>query len=234
MNELNLCRSEMLLGEEAMNKLANSHVAVFGVGGVGSYCVEALARIGVGKITIVDDDVFASSNLNRQLYATQSTVGQYKVDIASDRIADINPQCVVTNKRIRYAENTTDQFDFCQYDYVVDAIDTVSAKLLLAQKCHEVNVPVVSCMGTGNKLDPTAFHVADISKTTICPLARVMRRELRKRGINSLKVVYSEEPPLTPTQLETSAKRQTPGSVSFVPPVAGMILASVVIKDLIS
>ena len=223
----------MLLGKEAMEKIAASHVAVFGVGGVGSYCVEALARAGVGKLTIVDDDVFAPSNLNRQLYATQSTVGMYKTDVAEKRVYDINPKCIVTKKRIRYAENTTDMFDFSQFDYVVDAIDTVSAKLLLVQNCKQNGVPVVSCMGTGNKLDPTAFRVVDINDTTVCPLARVMRRELKKRGITSLKVVYSPEKPLTPSQLETSAKRQTPGSVSFVPPVAGMILASVVVKDLI-
>lgn len=233
MDKINLCRAEMLLGAQAMNKLAASRVAVFGIGGVGSYCAEALARMGIGNITIVDDDVVAPSNLNRQLYALQSTVGQPKVDIAAARINDINPDCIVTKKRIRYAENVASDFDMRDYDYVVDAVDTVSAKLLLVQKCHDANVPIVSCMGTGNKLDPTAFRVADISQTTICPLARVMRRELKKRGIATLKVVYSAEPPQVPEQLEVTAKRQTPGSLSFVPPVAGMILASVVVKDLI-
>ncbi len=233
MDKINLCRAEMLLGAQAMNKLAASRVAVFGIGGVGSYCAEALARMGIGNITIVDDDVVAPSNLNRQLYALQSTVGQPKVDIAAARINDINPDCIVTKKRIRYAENVASDFDMRDYDYVVDAVDTVSAKLLLVQKCHDANVPIVSCMGTGNKLDPTAFRVADISQTTVCPLARVMRRELKKRGIATLKVVYSAEPPQVPEQLEVTAKRQTPGSLSFVPPVAGMILASVVVKDLI-
>lgn len=233
MDKINLCRAEMLLGTQAMNKLAASRVAVFGIGGVGSYCAEALARMGIGNITIVDDDVVAPSNLNRQLYALQSTVGQPKVDIAAARINDINPDCIVTKKRIRYAENVASDFDMRDYDYVVDAVDTVSAKLLLVQKCHDANIPIVSCMGTGNKLDPTAFRVADISQTTVCPLARVMRRELKKRGIATLKVVYSAEPPQVPEQLEVTAKRQTPGSLSFVPPVAGMILASVVVKDLI-
>ena len=233
MDKINLCRAEMLLGAQAMNKLAASRVTVFGIGGVGSYCAEALARMGIGNITIVDDDVVAPSNLNRQLYALQSTVGQPKVDIAAARINDINPDCIVTKKRIRYAENVASDFDMRDYDYVVDAVDTVSAKLLLVQKCHDANVPIVSCMGTGNKLDPTAFRVADISQTTVCPLARVMRRELKKRGIATLKVVYSTEPPQVPEQLEVTAKRQTPGSLSFVPPVAGMILASVVVKDLI-
>lgn len=233
MDKINLCRAEMLLGAQAINKLAVSRVAVFGIGGVGSYCAEALARMGIGNITVVDDDVVAPSNLNRQLYALQSTVGQPKVDIAAARINDINPDCIVTKKRIRYAENVASDFDMRDYDYVVDAVDTVSAKLLLVQKCHDANVPIVSCMGTGNKLDPTAFRVADISQTTVCPLARVMRRELKKRGIATLKVVYSAEPPQVPEQLEVTAKRQTPGSISFVPPVAGMILASVVVKDLI-
>lgn len=233
MDKINLCRAEMLLGAQAMNKLAASRVAVFGIGGVGSYCAEALARMGIGNITIVDNDVVAPSNINRQLYALQSTVGQPKVDIAAARINDINPDCIVTKKRIRYAENVASDFDMRNYDYVVDAVDTVSAKLLLVQKCHDANVPIVSCMGTGNKLDPTAFRVADISQTTVCSLARVMRRELKKRGIATLKVVYSAEPPQVPEQLEVTAKRQTPGSLSFVPPVAGMILASVVVKDLI-
>ncbi len=233
MDKINLCRAEMLLGAQAMNKLAASRVAVFGIGGVGSYCAEALARMGIGNITVVDDDVVAPSNINRQLYALQSTVGQPKVDIAAARINDINPDCIVTKKRIRYAENVASDFDMRDYDYVVDAVDTVSAKLLLVQKCHDANVPIVSCMGTGNKLDPTAFRVADISQTTVCPLARVMRRELKKRGIATLKVVYSAEPPQVPEQLEVTAKRQTPGSLSFVPPVAGMFLASVVVKDLI-
>lgn len=227
------CRTEMLLGEQALTKLTNAHVAVFGLGGVGSYCAEALARAGVGALTIVDDDVIADSNINRQLYALTSTVGKYKTDVAAERIADINPTCVVTKKRIRYNETTTNEFGFAKFDYVVDAIDTVASKLLLAELCAKLGVPLVSCMGTGNKLDPTAFRVADVFQTKVCPLAKVMRRELKRRGVNALKVVYSEEEPLTPSQLETTSKRQTPGSVSFVPPVAGMILASVVVKDLI-
>lgn len=227
------CRTEMLLGEQALTTLTNAHVAVFGLGGVGSYCAEALARAGVGALTIVDDDVIADSNINRQLYALTSTVGKYKTDVAAERIVDINPACIVTKKRIRYNETTTNEFDFAKFDYVVDAIDTVASKLLLAEVCAKVGVPLVSCMGTGNKLDPTAFRVADIFQTKVCPLAKVMRRELKRRGVTALKVVYSEEEPLTPSQLETTAKRQTPGSVSFVPPVAGMILASVVVKDLI-
>lgn len=228
-----LCRSEMLLGEEAIAKLAAAHVAVFGLGGVGSYCAEALARGGVGHLTIVDDDVIAESNINRQLYALTSTVGQAKTDVAAARIADINPDCIVTKKRIRYEKSTTNEFDFAEYDYVVDAIDTVTSKLLLAELCFRSDTKEIACMGTGNKLDSTAFRVADVFDTKVCPLAKVMRRELKKRGVTHLKVVYSEEEPLVPMQLEASAKRQTPGSVSFVPPVAGMILASVVIKDLI-
>ncbi len=228
-----LCRSEMLLGDDAIAKLAAAHVAVFGLGGVGSYCAEALARGGVGHLTIVDDDVIAESNINRQLYALTSTVGIAKTDVAAARIADINPDCIVTKKCIRYDKTTTDEFDFAEYDYVVDAIDTVTSKLLLAELCFRSDTKEIACMGTGNKLDPTAFKVVDVFDTKVCPLAKVMRRELKKRGVTHLKVVYSEEEPLVPTQLEASAKRQTPGSVSFVPPVAGMILASVVIKDLI-
>lgn len=227
------CRTEMLLGNDALTKLKNAHVAVFGLGGVGSFCAEALARAGVGALTIVDDDVIAESNINRQLYALTSTVGRLKTDVAAERIADINPDCIVTKKAIRFDKTTTDSFDFDKYDYVVDAIDTVTSKLLLAEICTAQGVPEVASMGTGNKLDPTAFRVADVSETKICPLAKVMRRELKKRGITALKVVYSEEEPLVPAQLETSARHQTPGSVSFVPPVAGMILASVVIKGLI-
>lgn len=227
------CRTEMLLGNDALTKLKNAHVAVFGLGGVGSFCAEALARAGVGALTIVDDDVIAESNINRQLYALTSTVGRLKTDVAAERIADINPDCIVTKKAIRFDKTTTDSFDFDKYDYVVDAIDTVTSKLLLAEICAAQGVQEVASMGTGNKLDPTAFRVADVFETKICPLAKVMRRELKKRGITALKVVYSEEEPLVPAQPETSARRQTPGSVSFVPPVAGMILASVVIKGLI-
>ena len=227
------CRMEMLVGADALNKLNNSHVAVFGVGGVGCYTVEALARAGVGKLTIVDDDVFAVSNINRQLYATHSTLGKDKVTVACERIADINPNCQVNALKLRFDAQTASQFDFAQFHYVVDAIDTVTSKLLLAKLCHHANTPIISCMGTGNKLDATAFEVADIYKTSVCPLAKVMRKELKALGIPSLNVVYSKEIPQTPTQLETSNKRQTPSSISFVPPVAGLILAGEVVKDLI-
>lgn len=230
---MNLIREEMLIGADAVAKLANSHVAVFGLGGVGSFCVEALARAGVGTLTLVDDDVIDDSNVNRQLFALTDNVGCAKTDVAAQRVAAINPQCVVTKKQIRYQQNTADQFDLTKFDYVVDAIDTVTSKLLLAELCFRQNVPIVSCMGTGNKLDPTAFAVADVFQTKVCPLAKVMRRELKKRGVTKLKVVYSPEETIVPQQLYNSAKRQTPGSVSFVPPVAGMILAGEVIKDII-
>ena len=227
------CRMQMLVGEQALQKLNNSHVAVFGIGGVGCHTVEALARAGVGKITLVDDDVFAPSNVNRQLYALQSTIGQRKVDVAMSRIADINPNCQVDARCVRFDAQTANQFDFSQFHYVVDAIDTVTSKLLLVKLCNDVGTPIISCMGTGNKLDATAFEVADIFQTSVCPLAKVMRKELKALGISKLKVVYSKEVPQTPTQLETSNKRQTPSSISFVPPVAGLILAGEVIKDLI-
>ena len=227
------CRMEMLLGADALQKLQNSHVAVFGIGGVGCYTVEALARAGVGALTLVDDDVFATSNINRQLFALHSTLGQAKVAVAKERIADINPNCNVQAVKLRFDATTATQFDFAQFDYVVDAIDTVTSKLLLAKLCHQANTPIISCMGTGNKLDPTAFEVADIFQTSVCPLAKVMRKELKALGIPSLKVVYSKEVPQTPTQLESSNKRQTPSSISFVPPVAGLILAGEVVKDII-
>lgn len=227
------CRMEMLVGAEALNKLNSCHVAVFGIGGVGCYTVEALARAGVGKLTIVDDDSFATSNVNRQLYALQSTIGQSKVEVAKGRIADINPNCQVDARKVRFDGQSCGQFDFAQFDYVVDAIDTVTSKLLLAKLCFDVSTPIISCMGTGNKLDPTAFEVADIFQTSVCPLAKVMRKELRALGVDKLKVVYSKEVPQTPTQLETSNKRQTPSSISFVPSVAGLILAGEVVKDLI-
>ena len=227
------CRMEMLVGAEALNKLNSCHVAVFGIGGVGCYTVEALARAGVGKLTIVDDDSFATSNVNRQLYALQSTIGQSKVEVAKGRIADINPNCQVDTRKVRFDGQSCGQFDFAQFDYVVDAIDTVTSKLLLAKLCFDVGTPIISCMGTGNKLDPTAFEVADIFQTSVCPLAKVMRKELRALGVDKLKVVYSKEVPQTPTQLETSNKRQTPSSISFVQSVVGLILAGEVVKDLI-
>ncbi len=228
------CRMQMLVGEQAMEKLKNSHVAVFGIGGVGSYTVEALARAGVGGLTLVDDDCFAPSNVNRQLYALQSTIGKSKVAVAKERIADINPHCKVNALQLRFDSATASQFDFGKFHYVVDAIDTVTSKLLLVELCYKCNTPVLSCMGTGNKLDATAFQVADIYKTSVCPLAKVMRKELKARNIPSLKVVYSQEVPQIPSQLEVSTKRQTPSSISFVPSVAGLILAGEVIKDLMA
>ena len=227
------CRTEMLIGSQAVERLRNKRVAVFGLGGVGSYAAEALVRAGVGRITLVDDDVIAESNLNRQLYALHSTLGKAKTDVAKSRILDINPDCDVNALKLRFDNNTAQNFDFALFDYVVDAIDTVTSKLLLVELCNRVNTPIISCMGTGNKLDATAFEVADISQTSVCPLAKVMRRELKKRGIERLKVVYSKEQPITPEQFEQTSKRQTPASISYVPSVAGLILAGEVIKDLI-
>ena len=237
MVEENFVRTAMLIGEESVKKLNNSSVCVFGVGGVGGYCAEALARSGVGKITVVDNDKIAVSNINRQIIATFSTVGELKVDAVKKRLLDINPKINVTALPDFFGTETADKYDFSSFDYVVDAIDTVSAKLLLAEKCNAVGVKLISAMGAGNKLDPTAFKVADISKTSVCPLAKVMRRELKKRGISHLKVVYSEEQPATPiaglNPEKNTVRRQTPSSISFVPPVVGMIIASEVIKDLI-
>ncbi len=227
------CRTEMLLGKSALERLNNAHVAVFGLGGVGSYAAEALARAGVGSLTVVDDDVIAESNINRQLYALHSTLGQAKAEVAKLRIKDINPRCRVTALKIRFDNTTAEQFDFSVYDYVVDAIDTVTSKLLLAVLCKQADTPIICCMGTGNKLDAAAFEVADINKTSVCPLAKVMRRELKRRGVENVKVVYSKEIPLTPTDLELSSKRETPGSMPYVPSAAGLLLSGEVIKDLI-
>ena len=229
-------RTQLLLGAEAMEKLHNSRVAVFGIGGVGGYTVEALARSGVGALDLIDDDKVCLTNLNRQIIATRSTVGQYKVDVAAQRIHDIDPDIRVTTHRCFFGPETQDQFDFTQYDYVVDAIDTVTGKLALVQNAHDAGTPIISCMGTGNKLDASMFEVADIAKTSMCPLARVMRRELSKRGIRHLKVVYSKEEALTPTGWEAEAaalgKRQIPGSSAFVPGTAGLILAGEVVRDI--
>ena len=229
-------RTAMLLGEEALNRLQNARVAVFGIGGVGGYTVEALARAGIGGIDVVDSDTISRSNINRQLLATHSTVGMPKVEAAKARILDINPQCLVRTHQIFYTPETADRFDFTQYDYIVDAIDTVTGKLQLVQRAVEAGKPIICCMGTGNKLDASAFEISDISKTTMCPLARIMRKELSKRGIKHLKVVYSKEEALTPTGWEEEAaalgKRQIPGSVAFVPGAAGLILAGEVIKDI--
>jgi tRNA A37 threonylcarbamoyladenosine dehydratase len=229
-------RTQMLLGSEAVARLRNARVAVFGIGGVGGYTVEALARSGVGQLDLVDNDSVSVSNINRQILATHSTVGLPKVEAARKRILDINPECIVRTYQMFYLPETADQFDFTQYDYIVDAIDTVTGKLQLVQRAVEAGTPIICCMGTGNKLDASAFEVADISKTTMCPLARIMRKELSKRGIKHLKVVYSREEALTPTGWEEEAaalgKRQIPGSVAFVPGVAGLILAGEVIKDI--
>ena len=229
-------RTEMLLGSAAIAKLRNARVAVFGLGGVGGYAVEALARSGVGSLDLIDSDRVSVSNLNRQILATHSTVGMLKVDAARNRVLDINPDCVVRAYPIFYTPETADSFDFTRYDYIVDAIDTVTGKLALVERAMAVNTPIICCMGTGNKLDASAFQVADISKTTMCPLARVMRKELGKRGIRHLKVVYSQEEALTPTGWEEEAaalgKRQIPGSVAFVPGAAGLLLAGEVVRDL--
>ena len=236
MNEF--VRTELLLGAEAMEKLKNSRVAVFGVGGVGGYAVEALARSGIGALDLIDDDIVSESNINRQIIALRSTVGQPKVEVAAARVMDINPDCVVRTYRTFYTPETAEEFDFSQYDYVIDAIDTVTGKIGLVMQAKDAGVPIISSMGAGNKLDPTAFKVADIYKTSVCPLARVMRRELKKRGVERLKVVYSEEEALTPSEDKTPEqgahqKRQTPGSTAFVPSVAGLIIAGEVVKDLI-
>ena len=229
-------RTEMLLGTEALARLRKARVALFGLGGVGGYTLEALARSGIGQLDLIDNDTVSLSNLNRQILATHSTVGMRKVDAAKSRVLDINPDCVVRTYPLFYTPDTAGAFDFSQYDYVVDAIDTVTGKLALVQQAHDAAVPIISCMGTGNKLDASRFEVADIAKTSMCPLARVMRRELSKRGIRHLKVVYSREEALTPTGWEEEAtalgKRQIPGSVAFVPGAAGLLMAGEVIRSL--
>lgn len=230
-------RTELLLGKEAMNKLAASRVAVFGVGGVGGYVVEALARSGVGAIDLIDNDTVCLSNINRQIIATNATIGKYKTDAAEERILQINPGCIVTKHQTFYMPETAADFDFTLYDYVVDAIDTVTGKIELVMQAEKCGTPIISSMGAGNKLDPAAFEVADIYETSVCPLARIMRYELRKRNIPKLKVVYSREKPLTPAndescRSEAEHRRSIPGSVAFVPSVAGLIIAGEVIKDL--
>ncbi|MBE6904159.1 MAG: tRNA threonylcarbamoyladenosine dehydratase [Ruminococcaceae bacterium] len=222
-------RTELLIGSDALNKLKDSHVAVFGIGGVGSYTVEALTRGGVGTLSLFDGDVVSVSNINRQLIATSENIGQKKTEAAIERIKKINPQTVVYGYDMFIDALNISQVNFSEFDYVVDAIDTVTSKLLLIEYAKKAGVKVISCMGAGNKLDPTAFEIADISKTTVCPLARVMRRELRIRGIKDVKVLYSKEPAIIP--LNNSEKRIT-GSISFVPSVAGLIIAGEVIKDL--
>lgn len=230
-------RTRLLLGEEGIRRLAACRVAVFGIGGVGGYAVEALARSGIGALDLIDDDRICLTNLNRQLHATRSTVGRYKVDVAAERIRDINPDCTVTTYRTFFLPETQDQFDFTLYDYIVDAIDTVAGKLALAEKARAAGTPIICSMGAGNKLDASAFRVADIYQTSVCPLARVMRTECRKRGIDRLKVVYSTELPMKPAETledprEGSSRREIPGSVAFVPAAAGLIMAGEVVKDL--
>lgn len=231
-------RTKRLLGADAMDKLRDSHVAVFGIGGVGGHAVEALVRSGIGEITIVDSDEIAESNINRQLIATTKTVGKKKVDVMEERLLEINPEVRIHKHCCFFLPETKADFDFQSYDYVIDAVDTVTAKLALVEACKEADVPIVSSMGAGNKLDATAFEVTDIYKTSVCPLAKVMRKELKARGIKKLKVVYSKEIPLEPIPDETfvsdevRSRRATPGSIAFVPSVAGLILAGEVIKDL--
>ncbi len=227
-------RSELLLGSDNMEKLKNSRVAVFGIGGVGGFAAEALVRTGVGALELFDMDTVSITNINRQIIATLDTVGKYKTDVMKDRIALINPEAEVISHRCFFMPENSAEFDFSKYDYVVDAVDTVTAKIELVMKCRENDVPIISSMGAGNKLDPTKFEVADIFQTSVCPLARVMRTELRKRGVERLKVVYSKEPPVTPLpSSEETAKKSVPGSLAFVPSVAGLIIAGEVIKDLI-
>ncbi len=228
-------RTRLLLGSENMEKLRNARVAVFGVGGVGGYVCEALARSGVGSFLLVDSDAVDITNINRQIIALTSTVGRYKVDVMAERIGEINPCAAVECRKCFYLPETAGEFDFSQYDYIVDAVDTVTAKLDIVARAKEAGVPVISALGAGNKLDPTAFRVADIYETSVCPLAKVMRRECKKRGIDSLKVVYSTEPPVGPVETgETkSSGRPAPGSTAFCPPVMGLIIAGEVVKDII-
>lgn len=232
-------RTALLLGQEGMEKLKNARVAVFGLGGVGGYVAEALARSGVGALELVDHDTISLTNINRQLLATVDTVGQPKAEAAKKRVLAINPQAEVTARCEFYGPQTAENFDFSRYSYVVDAIDTVTGKLALVTAAKEAGVPIISCMGTGNKLDPTRFRIADISKTSVCPLARIMRKECAKRGIKHLKVLYSTEDPIPSAPVDSlteelpEGRRALPGSVAFVPSVAGLIIAGEVIKDLI-
>lgn len=243
-------RTELLIGSDAVQKLKNSRVAIFGIGGVGGYAVEALARSGIGTIDVVDDDKVCLTNINRQIIATHQTIGKYKVDAAEERIKQINPECVVNKHQMFYSPETAAEFDFSKYDYVVDAIDTVTGKIALVMQARECGTPIISSMGAGNKMDPTAFEVSDIFKTSVCPLARVMRYELKKRGVKKLKVVYSKEKPIMPaedsanscqencvcspgTKSKCTARRAIPGSNAFVPSAVGLIIAGEVVKDLI-
>lgn len=243
-------RTELIFGKEAMEKLYNARIAIFGIGGVGSYTAEALARSGVGALDIIDDDKVCITNINRQLFATRKTVGKYKVDVAEERLLEINPDLSIQKYQTFYLPETSDQFDFTKYDYIVDAIDTVKGKIELVIRANESNTPIICSMGAGNKIDPTQFKVSDIYKTKVCPLARVMRQELKKRDIKKLKVVYSEEAVITPqedmsiscktqcvcpagTVRKCTHRNQVPGSNAFVPPVVGLIIAGEIIKDII-
>lgn len=243
-------RTQLLLGRDAMEKLAHARVAVFGIGGVGGYTVEALVRSGIGGIDLIDDDKVCLTNINRQIYATRKTIGQYKVDVAAERIAEINPEVVVHTYKTFFTPETAGEFDFSAYDYVVDAIDTVTGKIELVMQAEKAGVPIICSMGAGNKLNPAAFEVADIYKTSVCPLAKVMRHEMKKRGIKHLKVVYSKEKPIKPeddlsiscktgcvcppgTVRKCTARRQVPGSTAFVPSVVGLIIAGEIVTDLV-
>lgn len=243
-------RTRLLLGEDAMEKLAHSRVAVFGIGGVGGYAVEGLVRSGIGEIDLIDDDKVCLTNINRQIYATHKTIGRYKVDVAAERIAEINPEVIVHTYKTFFTPETAGEFDFTKYDYVVDAIDTVTGKIELVMQAEKAGVPIICSMGAGNKLDPAAFEVADIYKTSVCPLAKVMRHEMKKRGIKHLKVVYSKEKPIKPeddlsvscktgcvcppgTERKCTARRQIPGSTAFVPSVVGLIIAGEIVTDLV-
>ncbi len=243
-------RTQLLYGKNAMEKLAQSRVAVFGIGGVGGYAVEALARSGIGALDLIDDDRICRTNINRQVLATRKTIGKYKVDVAAERIQEISPECTVRTYKTFYLPETQDQFDFTDYDYIIDAIDTVTGKLAIIENAKKENVPVISAMGAGNKIDPSRFEVADIYETAICPLARVMRHECRKRGIDKLKVVYSKEKPIRPiedmsiscrqhcicppgTVRKCTERRDIPGSTAFVPSVVGLIIAGEIVNDLI-
>ncbi len=227
-------RTELLVGAEGIERLRNSRVAVFGIGGVGGYVVEALARSGVGTLDLIDNDKVSLTNLNRQIIAMHSTIGRYKVDVAKKRVLDINPAAVVNTYRTFFVPETAADFDFHAYDYVVDAIDTVTGKIQLIVQADSACTPVISCMGAGNKMDPTAFRVADIYQTSVCPLAKVMRRELKKRGIRKLKVVYSEEVPIEVKAAAETEKKRIPGSNAFVPSVAGLIIAGEVVRELLA
>ncbi|MDF2821936.1 MAG: yrvM [Clostridiales bacterium] len=242
-------RTELVFGKEPLDKIKDSFVAIFGIGGVGSYTAEAVARCGVSKIALFDDDKVCLTNINRQLIATRKTIGKHKVEVMRDRILEINPKAQVEINQCFYGPDNADNYDLSKYDYIVDAIDTVSSKIILIMKAQEVGVPIISCMGAGNKLDPTRFEVADIYKTSVCPLAKVMRKELKKRGVKKLKVVFSKEEAIKPIDVDSNScknhcvcppgtarsckeRRQIPGSVSFVPSVAGLIIAGEVVKDL--